>query len=64
MIAEAMEFDGEIVFQTDMPEGIYRKPTDNSRFRAAYPDFNFTDIKTAIKETCDHVRSNYDSIRK
>ena len=64
MIAEAMDFHGKIVYETDMPEGIHRKPTNNSRFRAAYPDFKFTDIKTAIKETCNHVRSNYDSIRK
>lgn len=64
MIADAMDFRGEIIYDTDMPEGVHRKPTNNSRFRAAYPDFKFTDIKTAIKETCNHVRANYDTIRK
>lgn len=64
MIAEAMDFHGEIFYDPSMPVGIHRKPTDNSRFRAAYPDFKFTDIKTAIKETCNHVRANYDTIRK
>ena len=64
MIAEYMGFNGEILFDTTRPEGILRKPTKNDLFKAAYPNFQFTDIYTGIKETCDFVKENYDSIRK
>lgn len=64
MIADCMEYEGRILFDIDRPEGILRKPTKNDLFRAAYPNFQFTDIYTGIKETCNFVKENYDSIRK
>lgn len=64
MIADCMEYNGRILFDIDRPEGILRKPTKNDLFRATYPNFQFTDIYTGIKETCDFVKENYDSIRK
>lgn len=64
IIAECFDFDGEIVFDTTKPEGILRKPTNNSRFTHYYPDFKFTPIRDGIAETCDHVRRHYESIRK
>ena len=62
-ITEAMDFKGAVVWRTDMPEGIRRKPTINHRFKTAYPHFEFTDFRKAIKETCDFVQDNYYSIR-
>lgn len=64
MICECLDFKGEIVFDSTKPEGILRKPTMNNLFMECYPDFKFTDIHDGIAETCDHVRRNYDSIRK
>lgn len=64
MIAEFMGYTDKILFDTNAPEGILRKPTKNDLFKKAYPNFQFTDIETGIRETCEHVRKNYDSIRK
>jgi len=64
IIAECFDFDGEIVFDTTKPEGILRKPTNNSRFMHYYPDFKFTPIRDGIMQTCDYIRRNYDGIRK
>lgn len=64
MIADSMGFNGKIVFDTSRPEGILRKPTDNSRFKSAYPNFAFTDIYKGIAETCQFMKDNYDHIRK
>jgi GDP-L-fucose synthase len=63
IIAEAFDYTGEIVFDTSKPEGILRKPTRNDLFRKHYPDFEFTDIRKGIQETCNFVRHNYARLR-
>jgi GDP-L-fucose synthase len=63
MIADCLGYTGEIVFDTTKPEGILRKPTVNDLFRKTYPDFEFTDIRKGIAETCKHVEEHYDTIR-
>ena len=63
-IVQAMDFDGSVVWETDKPEGIHRKPTINHLFRKYYPHFEFTPFERGITETCKFVQQNYDSIRK
>jgi GDP-L-fucose synthase len=41
----------EIVYRTDMPDGQYKKTCSNAEFRARCPDFAFTSIEDAIRET-------------
>jgi GDP-L-fucose synthase len=64
MIADAMKFKGQIVFDTSKPEGILRKPTKNDLFLKTYPKFEFTQMQEGIIETCCHVEENYERIRK
>lgn len=63
-IREAMGFEGAVIWETDKPEGILRKPTINHRFTKCYPTFQFTPFERGITETCKFVQQNYDSIRK
>ena len=64
VIADAMDFKGDIVFDTSGPEGQYKKTACNDKMRKALPDFKFTPLKTAMKETVDWFVANYDSVRK
>lgn len=58
LICELMEFDGEIVWQTDQPNGQPRRCLDTERAKTA---FNFTaqvEFKQGLKNTIDWYRQN------
>lgn len=63
-IAEAMGFEGNIVFDQSKPDGQLRKPTSNLRLRDFLPEFQFTPFKEGVKKTVDWFVSNYDTCRK
>jgi GDP-L-fucose synthase len=51
MIAEIIGLDPHrIVFDTDKPNGVFRKNTDNSRFMAL-SDFRYTSFRTGLERT-------------
>lgn len=64
MVVEAMDFKGEIVYDTEKADGQFKKTADNGKLRKFLPDFKFTPIKQAIKETCDWFIANYETARK
>jgi len=64
IIAELMEYDGNIVFDKTKPDGQYRKPSDNSIIRNMFPDFEFTPIRSGLKKSIDWFNENYPNIRK
>jgi GDP-L-fucose synthase len=64
-IAAAMEFTGEIVYDTTKPEGQFRKPSDNGPLRAMLPNFVFTPLQEGIQKTVKWFGENYpDNVRK
>ena len=64
MIAEAFEFDGEIVWMDDKPDGQFRKPSDNSKLKSLIPDYKFIPLYDGIKETVSWFLENYENCRK
>jgi GDP-L-fucose synthase len=62
-IAKAMDFKGDIVFDTSKPEGQFRKPSDNSPLKALFPDFKFTPLDEGIAKTVKWFANNYPNIR-
>lgn len=64
IIAELMEFKGNIVFDTTKLEGIKKKNTSNEVFKQSFPMFQFTDIHAGLKQTVDWFVSNYNNVRK
>jgi GDP-L-fucose synthase len=63
-VAEAMEFKGNIVFDTSKSDGQYKKTASNKKLKGLYPDFEFTSIKDGLKETVDWFVANYETARK
>jgi len=58
-IASAMEFTGDIIWDTKVPRGQHRKPCDMSRLkRLGFEDF--TKFKTAIEYTTEWLKDNYE----
>ena len=64
IILELMNFKGEVKWDTDKPDGQFRKPSDNSKIKNYLPDFKFTPLYDGLKETIEWFESNYENIRK
>ena len=64
LIVKYMNFQGEVVWQEDKPDGQFRKPSDNSKLLSYLPDFEFTSLEDGLKETIDWFIKNYDNCRK
>jgi len=57
-------YKGNLIFDSNKPDGQYRKPSDNSKLKGYLPDFKFTPIEEGVKKTVDWFVNNYESIRK
>lgn len=64
LVVEAMEFKGKVTKDTSKSDGQFKKTASNGKLRKYLPDFKFTPIRQAIKETCDWYTKNVDSARK
>ncbi|XP_041452495.1 GDP-L-fucose synthase-like [Lytechinus variegatus] len=63
-VVEAFDFKGEVVYDTTKSDGQYKKTASNAKLRSYLPDFKFTPIKQALKETVAWFEANYDIARK
>jgi len=57
VLAEELGFSGEIAWDRTRPDGAPRKVMDDTRFREAFPDFVFTDLREGIRRTIAYYRS-------
>ncbi len=64
LVAKAMNFTGNIVYDSTKPDGQFRKPSDGSKLKKYYPDFVFTPIEDGIQKTVDWFLANYPNVRK
>lgn len=63
IIAQALDFEGKILFDTTMSDGQMKKTASNAKLRGYRPDFAFTPLNEAIKKTCDWFVANHDIAR-
>ena len=63
-VAKAMEFKGEVVFDTDKADGQYKKTASNAKLRSLRPDYRFTTIEEGLAKTCAWFKENYATARK
>ena len=64
LIAEEFNYKGNIIFETNKPDGQFRKPSSNEKLKRYLPDFKYTPIEQGIKETVKWFIENYDNARK
>jgi GDP-L-fucose synthase len=62
-IAKIMNFTGNIVYDKTKLNGIQKKTTDNSLFKQAFSNFQWTDIDRGLQETIDSFVKSYPNIR-
>jgi GDP-L-fucose synthase len=64
IIIEHMEFEGEVKWLLDKPNGQHRKPSSNERLMNIIGEYNFTTLEIGLKNTIDWFKLNYETIRK
>jgi len=64
MVAEAMEFQGEMFFDGSKADGQFQKTCSNAALRAMCPEFKFTPVSQGIAETASWLSSNYNKCRR
>ena len=64
MIAEIFEFKGNVIFDSEKPDGQLRKPSDNSVIKTMFPDYKFTPIEIGLRKSISWFIKNYENIRK
>ncbi|KAL4111175.1 hypothetical protein PRIC1_002856 [Phytophthora ramorum] len=63
-IAVAMDFKGDIVFDTSKADGQFKKTASNAKMRRLLPDFKFTPITDGLREVTAWFEANYENARK
>ena len=63
-IVKAMDFKGEVVFDTSKADGQFKKTASNKKLRKYLPEFEFTPFGDALKETVEWFVANYETARK
>jgi len=62
-IAWRMGFEGNIVY-TQERDGIFKKPSDNSKLRSLLPNYKFIPIELGLTKTIEWFTENYEKARK
>ncbi|MBF9222151.1 NAD-dependent epimerase/dehydratase family protein [Hymenobacter ruricola] len=57
IIQQAVGFDGAIQYDLTKPDGVPKKVMSNVKFRAAFPDFSFTDFQAGLAATIRYYQS-------
>ena len=64
LIVKYMEFEGEVVWLSDKPDGQFRKPSSNQKLSSIIGDYNFTPLEEGLKTTIEWFNENYETVRK
>tara|TARA_R110000803_G_C11986867_1_gene321443 strand:+ start:50 stop:958 length:909 start_codon:yes stop_codon:yes gene_type:complete len=64
LVAKAFNYQDNIIFESDKPDGQFRKPSDNSKLKNYLPDYKFISIEDGIEDTVEWFKKNYNNIRK
>ena len=63
LIVKIIGFEGDVIWQSEKPDGQFRKPSSNKKLMSYVPDFKFTPIEVGLKETIEHFINNYPNLR-
>lgn len=64
IICDVMGFKNKIIFNTDKPDGQFRKPSDNKRLKSIIGDYKFVSLEEGLHETVNYFIENYNTVRK
>ena len=59
IIVRKIDYQGKIVWATEMPDGAPIKVMDDKKFKKYFPRFSFTPLEQGIEETINYYKSVY-----
>jgi len=63
-VCDIMDYNGQILWNTNVSNGQPRKPSDNSKFlQLGWDNNEYTSFRTALENTCDWFLDNYPNVR-
>lgn len=63
IIVKELEYQGRVVWHSDMPNGQHRKPSSKEKIEKLGYSKKFTDIATGVGKTCTWYSKNYPNVR-
>lgn len=63
-VVDAMEFKGEVKFDTSKADGQFKKTACNKKLRSLKADYKFTEMQEGIKKSVDWFVEHYETCRK
>ena len=64
MIADIMDYNGEIIWDTNKENGQHRKPSDNSRLlKIGWKNEDYTPLYESLTKTCKWFKKNFPNVR-
>ncbi|GMH62473.1 hypothetical protein TrRE_jg2434 [Triparma retinervis] len=63
-VVKAIDFQGEVVFDTSKADGQFKKTASNAKLRKLKPEHEFVGIEEGVKKAVDWFVKNYDQARK
>ena len=63
IISKEIGFEGNVIWNTTMPEGQLKKPSSNQKFLDICPNFCYTDLECGLKDTISWFKNNYPIVR-
>jgi GDP-L-fucose synthase len=63
-IAKILNYEGEIIFDHDKPDGQFRKPSDGTKLKKYLSDFNWTTLEAGLLKTIEWFIENYEKPNK
>tara|TARA_R110002153_G_scaffold41144_2_gene117472 strand:- start:57 stop:980 length:924 start_codon:yes stop_codon:yes gene_type:complete len=64
MITKIMDYDGEIIWDTNRESGQHRKPSDNSKLLdLGWENKDYTSLEDSLRNTCNWFSQNYPNVR-
>lgn len=64
LIAKAIDFQGEVIFDTTKADGQFKKTASNKKLRKYLPNYQFIPMEEAIQKSVDWFVANYEACRK
>jgi len=62
LVCDAFNYHN-VAWQTEKPNGQLRRPTDKTVFHALLPEFEYTSLEEAMKNTVEWFKDNYPEVR-
>lgn len=62
-LCKIAKFNGEVIWETDKPNGQKSRPSDNSLLKSLIGEIEFTDLEMALTESYNWFENNYPNVR-